>query len=134
MKFLTVLMIASTLLACSARDDDEAQVRAALAAMEEAAEARDASDVLEHVASSYADSRGTDRAELQNFLRGYFLTNPRIEVILDIEQLEIPVAGLAQARVEVTVLPAGDRAVFAVELRREDGQWRVTRADRVTRT
>jgi hypothetical protein len=87
--------------------------------------------VLEHVAAGYADARGNDRPQLQAFLRGYFLANPKVEVLLDIESLQLPVAGLAQARVDVTVLPAGDRTVLDVELRQQDGEWRVVRADRV---
>jgi hypothetical protein len=129
MKFLPVLFSAMALAACAAPDEEQ-QVRETLASVEQSAEARDTSDVLEHVASSYADARGNDRAQLQNFLRGYFLANPKVEVMLDIEELTLPVAGLAQARVELIVLPAGDRATLDVELRKQDGAWRITRADR----
>jgi hypothetical protein len=129
MKLSPVLLFTMALAACGARDEQQ-QVREVFASVEQAAEARDASDVLEHVASGYADARGNDRAQLQNFLRGYFLAHPKVEVMLDVEQLELPVAGLAQARVELLVLPAGDRATLDVELRKLDGAWRVTRADR----
>src|SRR5699024_5906106 len=71
------------------------------------------------------------KAALQAFLRGYFLANPRVEVLLDVESLELPVTGLARARIDLTVLPAGDRATLDVELREQGGEWRVTRADRV---
>ena len=36
---------------------------------------------------------------------------------------------LGRARVDVTVLPAGDRASLQVEFRREDERWVVSRAD-----
>jgi hypothetical protein len=131
MKFSAGLTLVAMLAACSAPSSDEERVRVTLAGAERAAEARDASDVLEHVATSYADSQGNDKAALQAFLRGYFLANPRVEVLLDVESLELPVTGLARARIDLTVLPAGDRATLDVELREQGGEWRVTRADRV---
>lgn len=132
MKFPRILLVAIPLLSsCADRGSDDQQVRDVIAKMEAAAEARDTSDVLDHVAASYADASGNDKPRLQDFLRGYFLVNPTIEVIVDIESLEFPVAGLAQGRIDLTVLPAGDRASFAVELRRQDDAWQVVRADRV---
>ncbi len=133
MKFFAAFTLCTslvTLAACAGRGSDDEQVRAVFADAEKAAEARDASDVLEHVASGYADSRGFDKAQLQSFLRGYFLANPKIEVLLDIESLDLPVPGLAQARIDVTVLPAGDRTTLDVELRQQDGAWRIVRTDR----
>ena len=133
MKFFTVLLATVALLSsCADRGSDEQRVRDVIAKMEQAAESRDASDVLEFVAESYADAQGFDKTQLRNFLRGYFLANPKIEAIVDIETLEFPVDGLAQATIDVSVLPAGNHATFAVELRRLDGDWRVVRADRVS--
>lgn len=134
MKFITALILSSvlaaTLTACAERSSDEQQIRELVASVEKAAEARDTSDVLEHVASSYSDERGFDKTRLQNFLRGYFLANPNVELVVAIESVELPVPGLAKARVDIAVLPAGDTTTLDVELRREDDQWRVVRADR----
>src|SRR4026207_362576 len=47
MKFLTVLITAGLLAACGTRTSDEEQVRALIDELESAAEARDASDVVE---------------------------------------------------------------------------------------
>ena len=134
MKFrtaLTLCVMLSSITACAERSSDEEQVRAVITGAEEAAEARDASDVLEFIATDYSDSQGSDKTRLQNFLRGYFLANPKIELLVSVGELEFPVPGLAKARVGVTSLPAGDRASFRVELRQQDGQWRVARADRI---
>jgi hypothetical protein len=90
MKFLTTLIASALLLACAARSSDEEQVRALIDDMETAAEARDASDVLDLVADDYQDAQGFDRAQLRNFLRGYFLAHPKIELLVDIESLEFP--------------------------------------------
>ena len=135
MKFFTVLVAVTSavisLSACGARSSDEEKVRELFASVETAAEARDASDVLAVVASDYSDSQGFDRAQLQGFLRGYFLANPRVEILLTVQDLEFPVEGLGRARVGITSLPAGDRATLQVEFRKEGGSWLVARADRV---
>lgn len=131
MKFFTGFVAVILLSACGSRSSDEEQVRAVIDTAEVAAESRDASDVLEHVASDYSDSNGFDRTQLQNFLRGYFLANPKIELLVRIESLEFPVAGLGRARISVNALPSGDSATLDVEFRQEKGEWRVSRADQV---
>lgn len=131
MKILAVLLLASSLAACGARTSDEEQVRELIATMEKAAEARDSSNLLEHVADDYIDDDGNDKAQLGTWLRGYFLLNPTIDAQVDIDSLERPVDGLVQAQLGVTVLPAGDYTALEVEFRRRDGDWRVVRADRV---
>lgn len=133
---LFVSVIAATLLAaCSVKSSDEDQLRALIDQVEAAAEARDASDVLEHVADDYSDSSGLDKRELQNFLRGYFLSHPKLELLVNIESLEFPVDGLAQAIVSVATVELGDPGMerLKVEFRRAAGEWRVARADRVDR-
>jgi hypothetical protein len=131
MKFLTALILSAALAACAPRSTDEERVLEVFANMETAAEARDASDVLEFIATDYADAGGYDKAQLQSFLRGYFLVNPNVELLVSVDRLEFPVAGLARAEVGVTSVLAGDRARFKVELRLEEGEWRIVRADRV---
>ena len=131
MKFVSLCVASLLLVSCGSRSSDEEQVRALLEAAETAAEARDASDVLAVVASDYSDSQGFDRAQLQGFLRGYFLANPRVEILLTVQDLEFPVEGLGRARVGITSLRAGDRATLQVEFRKEGGSWLVARADRV---
>ena len=131
MKFFTGFVVVILLSACGSRSSDEEQVRAVIDAAEAAAEERDASDVIEHVTSDYGDTNGFDRAQLQNFLRAYFLAHPKIELLVRIESLEFPVAGLGRARIGVSSLPSGDSATLDVEFRQEKGEWRVARADRV---
>jgi len=133
MKFLTGFCVVIFLCGCSARTSDEEKVRAVITGMENAAEARDTSDVLEWVAADYADSQGLDRAQLANYLRGYFLAHPKIELMVSVENLQFPADGLAQAQISVTRLGLGDtdRASFKVEFRRSGDEWRVSRADRL---
>jgi len=131
MKFLPLCCTVIFLAACGARSSDEEQVRELLDTAEAAAESRDASDVLDAIASDYTDSQGFDRAQLENFLRGYFLANPKIELLMSVQELQFPVEGLGRARLDITSLPAGDRASLRVEFRKEGGEWRVSRADRI---
>ena len=140
MKFWTALILAvivgalcATLAACGSRTSDEEQVRALIDAMETAAEARDAGDVLEFVAADYEDAQGLDRAQLQNFLRGYFLAHPKVELLVDVEELAFPADGLAQAEISVTSVSLSDpdHARLKVEFRRNDGDWQVKRTDRL---
>ena len=132
MKFWTALILVALVAACSSRSSDEEQVRALVAELESAAEARDTSDVLEHVSASYSDAQGFDRAQLQNFLRGYFLAHPKIELLVTIDSLAFPADGLAQAEMTVTCVALdADRARLKVEFRREGDAWQVSRADRL---
>lgn len=138
MKFSTnasLIFFAVILAACGTKSSDEEQVRALIDSVEIAAEKRDASDVLEYVADDYSDSSGLDKRELQNFLLGYFLSHPKLELLVNIESVEFPVDGLAQAVVSVTAVELGDPGIqrLKVEFRRAGGQWRVARADRLTR-
>jgi hypothetical protein len=133
MKFATALTSILLLVACGARSSDEEQVREVFASAEMAAENRDASDVLEFVADDYEDSNGFDKSRLRDFLRAYFLAHPKIELIVDIETLEFPADGVAHSQLTVTSLSLNDpdRQRLRVELRRQDGEWRVSRADRM---
>ncbi len=134
MKLLTLLAATLLLVSCGARSSDEEQVRDVVAKMETAAEARDASDVMEHVVADYSDAQGFDRAQLTNFLRGYFLAHPKLELIVDFGTLEFPADGIAQAEISVTSLSPGstDSERFKVEFRRNDGAWQLVRADRIS--
>jgi hypothetical protein len=139
MKFLpailTAILAASLLVGCGAKTSDEEQVRALISAVETAAEARDTGDVLTHVADNYADSAGFDKMQLQNFLRGYFLAHPKVELLVTVDSLEFPVDGLAQAVVNVATVELTDPDLqrMKVEFRRMESGWKVVRADRAER-
>jgi hypothetical protein len=137
MKFLFSVLLIS-LAACGTRSSDEEQVRALFKNAETAAEERDTRDVLEFVAPDYTDKQGFDKTQLGNFLRGYFLSHQKIELLVNIETLEFPAQGLAQARVAIASVsfdqPGNSDAVtLSIELRKTDGDWRVSRADRMAR-
>lgn len=63
------------------REPDEAALRAALDAMQAAAEARDSSGVLAHVDPDFAGIREAgDREGLRRYLVGFFLTHPQVSI------------------------------------------------------
>jgi hypothetical protein len=130
-----ILLATILLAACGTTTSDEQQVRALIDEVETAAEARDTSDVLEHVSETYADSGGLDKTQLQDFLRGYFLAHPKLELVVNIESLEFPVDGLAQAVVSVTTVELTDPNLqrLKVEFRRSGSTWQVARAERLGR-
>jgi hypothetical protein len=135
MKFFTLLVAVISLSACGTRSSDEEKVRELFASAESAVEERDTSDVLALVADDYEDADGFDKTQLQNFLRGYFLANPKIELVVNVESLEFPADGLAQATLAVTRVSLSDpqQLHLKVELRRAGGDWRVKRAERIRR-
>ena len=85
--------------------------------------------------TTYADSGGLDKTQLRDFLRGYFLAHPKLELVVNIESLEFPVDGLAQAVISVTTVELTDpnRQRLKVEFRRSGSAWQVARADRLVR-
>lgn len=136
MKISPALILLCALAACSSATSDEYAVRTLIASAEEAAEARDVGDVLALVGDDYADRQGNTRDSLRLFLHGYFAAHPRLELVTSIDDLQFPADGLARARVAVRGLSLdrfdlGGSVVLDVELRRDDGEWRVVRADRV---
>ena len=136
MKISPVFILSSVLLvACSSASSDEDAVRELFTRAEAAAEARDAGDVLELVADDYADAQGRTRADLRPALAAWFATHAHPELVTSIDELRFPVADYARARVTVRGLELdrfdfGETLVLDVELRREAGEWRITRADR----
>jgi hypothetical protein len=141
MKFSPLLILCLSLIAlfgCSGSPtSDEEKVRAVFASAEEAAEERDAGDVLELVDARYADAQGNSRDSLRPFLHGFFATHPKLELIVSVEELEFPVDGLARARVKVRGLEldrfsVGEAVLLNVELRHDGSDWRVVRADRAS--
>jgi len=132
-----VLLVA----ACSSSSDEE-QVRAVIDAAEVAAESRDTSEVMDLVADDYRDAQGLDKSQLTQYLRGYFLVRPKIEIVTRIGAIEFETANRAKVQVDIamggTQLRVGESSSLTgelealnVELQRRDSKWVVTRVDRV---
>lgn len=128
--------LALALAACGDSSSPDAQVRATIAAMETAAEARDVGDLTEHISTEFRDAHGRDTKELSQYVRGYFIANQSIHLLTRIESIEFPTHDEARAKVSVAMVGreaesakqwnlAGDLYDFDVTFMREDGEWKV---------
>ena len=128
---LTIAFAVCAVLVGCARPPDETRIRAAIGEMRAAAEARDASGVLDHVGNDFTGQSGDlDRAGLARTLRLEFLRKERFDVTLGSIAVEVK-GDRATATFEMTVgdasrrwLPSG-RETFAVVSgwRREGSDW-----------
>jgi hypothetical protein len=129
------LLAAFMATSCST-DDPAAQVRAVLSAAQAAAEARDIGFFRDFVGARYQDSRGNDREQLLNMLRGLFITHQKIEIVSRIDEIRlrgtdaahaVVHAGLAGQRAGESLLGGlgGDLYRFEIELIDDGGEWRM---------
>jgi len=139
---LLLLSVALLALACSSKPrDPEAEVRAAVVALEEAVEARDIGRIKELVADGYQDDRRYDKGKLVSTLQFIFLRRQSIHVLVNIRGIELD--GADRATVELVAAAAGmpiaNASVLAklssadvfdlrFELVRDGGDWQVTKA------
>lgn len=127
--------------ACSSGDSPEAQVRTLLQQGEAAAEKKESALLRQMVSEKYADSQGQDKKAIDAILRYYFLRNQSIHLFTRIRQVSFPQPDLAQADVMVAMAgqPISDAEElerlradlhrFEITLARENGEWKVTRAE-----
>jgi hypothetical protein len=132
-----VLAACAVLAACGDADSPEQQVRQVIDKMETAAEARDVSELVEHLSSEYRDVNGMSADEAGRYVRGYFVANQSIHLLTRVEQIEFPLPDEARARVLVGMVGrdadaasnwdlAADLYEFKLSLRQEDGEWKVS--------
>ena len=129
------------LTACGREPAPEQQVRATIAAGEEAAEERDAGALVELISDRYADGQGRSADDLAQYVRGYLLLHPSIHLVTRIETIEFPFRDQARVRLTLgslaregagaTLDVAADLQTVDLEITREGDVWRVTRAERV---
>jgi len=130
-------LLAALLLGCGAGTTPEAEVRAALAALEAAAEAGHAGAFSELVSAEYEDPYGHDRERLRAFVAFHVMRSGRgREVIVRVRDLRIEPGAPPRAAVTLAVGLAGSgrgpgrlgAEVYAVDLDlvREDDAWRVS--------
>jgi hypothetical protein len=128
------------LAACSREPSPEDRVREVIATAEAAAEARDLSDTMQLVSERYADVRGQDKAAIRDLMRGYFLINQSIHLLLSVDDIEFPANDMARMRVTVGMLGRQDAGVddwslaadvyeFDIQLLNEDDDWRLISAE-----
>ncbi|HSJ98417.1 MAG TPA: hypothetical protein VLC53_15175 [Myxococcota bacterium] len=134
--------LAAFSLACGGEPDTpEAAVRRTLAAIEEAAGAKDVGAMVEHVSVDYADPQGNDQEAVRRIAAFHLLRNQSVHTLVRLREVTIAEPGRAEADALVamagTEIPDADVLAtvradlyrFAVTLREEEpGVWRVTSA------
>lgn len=132
-------MLAVLLAACVPKETPEAQVRAVIAQGEAAAEARDLSAIMELVSPAFEAEQAGGPEELKQYLRGYLVTHPSVHLLTRVDHIELPYRDMARVSLTLGTLGRGsapanaldlaaDVHMVELELRVEDGDWRVTRA------
>ena len=122
-------------------ESPESQVRAVIETGEVAAEARDLSALMDLVSPDYQDDSGRDSRELRTYVHGYLIANQSIRLLTRIDSIEFPYRDMA--RVDLTVGSLGREATedssfdlaanveqLSIERQLDDGEWKVTRAQR----
>jgi hypothetical protein len=140
--FATAALMALLLAAsgCGEGGTPEARVRAVVAEGESAAESRDLGGLMQLVSPDFRDGRGGDREELGRYLRGYFVMHQSVHLLTRVESVEFPYEDYARVRLTVGTLGRESAATTAfdlaadvhdvvLELRLEDDEWRVVRAE-----
>ncbi len=128
--------------ACSSeRDSPEARVRALLERGEAAAEHKQAGALRQMISEKYSDSQDQDKKAIEAILRYYFLRNESIHLLTRIRQIVVSKPDTAQAVVLVAMAGQpisgpdelerirADVYRFELNLSREDGEWKVNRAE-----
>lgn len=125
---------------CAPQTTPEQQVRELIAQAEAHAEARDLAGLMALVSADYSDRQGRDKSELTHLMRGFFVLNQSVNLLVRIDEIELPADDLARAQVTVGLLGrrgtaedwqfAAEVHELEVELLNEDGEWRVLHAER----
>jgi hypothetical protein len=134
-----LLVFGSLLGGCGEPNSPEAQVRAVVTEAREAAEARDASRLFDLIDPGYRDPRGYGAEELKHYLRGWLIAHQSVRLLTRVNSIEFPTEDLARLSVTVGMVGreaggdawdlAADVHDLDVSLAREDGAWRVIRAN-----
>jgi len=136
---LLCIVLLTILGSCADPQSPEEAVRSVISRMEQAAEARDVGDLVEHVSERYRDGYGYGREEVSHYVRGYFIANQSIHLLTRVEELDFPSEQEARATVRVGMVGrdagaaawdvAADVYRFKITLHREDGEWKLTYAE-----
>lgn len=129
---IALAVLAASLSGCGTRPEPELAVRTVIEQAEAGAEARDVGAVMDLVSDDYSDAAGRDRRALRALVRGYFVVNPQIELLLQIRSVEFPESNRARVRLRVASIGSTqlDAQAWQLDLVEESGDWRLLRAER----
>lgn len=132
-------ILAGLLSGCGTDPTPEDAVRAWLADVVEAAEARDVGALRTLIAADYSDGRGNDKPALVNYCRGLILQHQTLRVFAEFERIELLSPVWAKLRVRAAIAgkevdqawweASADLYRLDLELIETDGRWELVRAD-----
>jgi hypothetical protein len=135
--FLLILLF--SIPACHKTSDEE-KIRAIIAKIQEAAEEKESSNIMEHISLDYSDAQGFGYETLKRTLRGYFLRFPRISAFIN--KRDITIEG-ESAKVTLQAILTSGRAtgsvtdaipeslgvyIFNVSLKKDSTDWKIVSA------
>ena len=111
--------------------DPEAEIRVWLDAMQQAAEEKARSDIMDGISSAYVDTRGHSRDDINNLLRIYFLRQNTVSLWSKIDEISVIDGTAAQVNIGVGMAATNDRALgfsadayrFELELEHDGDDW-----------
>lgn len=92
MRLLFIYSLLCLLLSACGQDTEsspEQQVRSVLSSIEEAAEARSLSGVMQHISESYRDHQEQSKDDLRRMVQFQFIRNQKINIFSRVQSLEI---------------------------------------------
>jgi hypothetical protein len=125
---------------CADRSTPEDEIRAFIAAGEEAAEAKDILTLRDMVSAEYRDQRRRDKRELVRLITGYFLRHESIHLVTRIDEIRLEdteraqvnfyLGAAGQAVSDFDALISLRAEIYRIELVvvREEGEWRARSA------
>ncbi|MEL7311635.1 MAG: hypothetical protein AAFN07_09000 [Pseudomonadota bacterium] len=130
-------LIATLLVACGSDESPEAQIRARIAAMAEAAESSDVSELADGISDDYRDLDGHSKQDIVMQMRRVLLITRNLSVGTSVEALEVQTADFAVATVRARFTDVdiqrlridGEGITFELEWVLEGREWRIVSAD-----
>jgi hypothetical protein len=137
---MLMLMIPVLLLSVCTKETEEDKVKKVVTSVQQAAEEKKISAVLEHISKTYSDPQGNDYNGIKGILAFYFFRHQKVSVYMP--NIDIVVTGSTAKAVFQAILTGrgtGEASGgilpealgaynFEVLLYKEDGQWKVTSA------
>ena len=136
---LLIMLCLSCCIACT-KETEEVKVKKVVTSVQQAAEEKKISEVLEHISKTYRDPQGNDYNGIKGLLAFYFFRHQKVSVYMP--NIDIVVTGSTAKAVFQAILTGrgtGEASSgilpeslgaynFEVLLYKEDGRWKVTSA------
>lgn len=95
------LLLVLLLAACEEPTPPEQRVRNFIDEIETLAEEREYTELLDRIAGDYLDSRGNDKLKVAAILRGFYLRNKSVHLLVRIGDIHFPAEGHASVTLYV---------------------------------